>query len=217
MNGDAVLEFGQTAPRCSWKQAAIKDWVERPLAAVLFILALPLLAALALLVRLTSAGPILHRRRVVGQYGTTFDALKFRTMVPNADAVLARDPQLRATFEINHKLERDPRVTSVGRWMRKSSLDELPQLLNVVRGDMWLVGPRMISPAELERYGRHQQKLMSVKPGLTGLWQVSGRQDVSYERRVELDMHYIDHWRFLTDVRILLKTVRVVVSMRGAH
>jgi lipopolysaccharide/colanic/teichoic acid biosynthesis glycosyltransferase len=217
MNGDAVLEFGQPASRCSWRQAVIKDWGERPLAAVLFILALPLLAAVALLVWATSAGPILHRRRVVGQYGGTFDALKFRTMVADADAVLARDPQLRKTFEINHKLERDPRITPVGRWLRKSSLDELPQLLNVVRGDMWLIGPRMICPAELEKYGRHRQKLLSVKPGLTGLWQVSGRQDVSYERRVELDMQYIDNWSFFTDVRILLKTVRVVLSMRGAH
>jgi lipopolysaccharide/colanic/teichoic acid biosynthesis glycosyltransferase len=217
MNGDAVLEFGQPAPRCSWRQAVIKDWGERPLAAVLFILALPLLAAVALLVRMTSAGPVLHRRRVVGQYGDTFDALKFRTMVADADAVLARDPQMRKTFEINHKLERDPRITPVGRWLRKSSLDELPQLLNVVRGDMWLIGPRMICPAELEKYGRHRQKLLSVKPGLTGLWQVSGRQNVSYDRRVELDMQYIDNWSFFTDVRILLKTVRVVLSMRGAH
>lgn len=217
MNGDAVLEFDRPAPRCSWRQAVIKDWGERPLAAALFILALPLLALVALLVWTTSPGPILHRRRVVGQSGGTFDALKFRTMVADADAVLARDPQLRKTFEINHKLEQDPRITPVGRWLRKSSLDELPQLLNVVRGDMWLIGPRMISPAELEKYGRHQRKLLSVKPGLTGLWQVSGRQDVSYERRVELDMQYIDNWSFFTDVRILLKTVRVVLSMRGAH
>jgi lipopolysaccharide/colanic/teichoic acid biosynthesis glycosyltransferase len=217
MNTDAVWEFRQPIPRCSWKQAVTKDLVERPLAATLFVLLLPLLALLALLVRITGQGPILHRRRVVGQYGGVFDALKFRTMIVNADEVLTRDPALKAAFAINHKLTDDPRVTRLGKWLRKSSLDELPQLLNVVRGDMWLIGPRMISPEELDKYGRQASKLVSIKPGITGLWQVSGRQDLSYQRRVELDMFYIDNWSFATDVRILLKTVWVVLSTRGAH
>jgi lipopolysaccharide/colanic/teichoic acid biosynthesis glycosyltransferase len=217
MNQDAVWEFGQPLAKCSWKQAVIKDLVERPLALVLLLLALPLLAVLAVLVKLTSQGPILHRRRVVGQCGGTFDALKFRTMVVNADEVLARDPRLLAEFQINHKLENDPRITRLGKFLRKSSLDELPQLLNVVRGEMWLVGPRMISPEELDKYGRQAGKLVSVKPGLTGLWQVSGRQDVSYEKRVELDMQYIDTWTFVNDLRILVKTIGVVLSARGAH
>jgi lipopolysaccharide/colanic/teichoic acid biosynthesis glycosyltransferase len=195
----------------------MKDLVGRPLAAVLLVLVSPLLLVLAAIVRLTSQGPILHRRRVVSQYGRTFDALKFRTMVADADDRLRRDPSLQAAFVVNHKLERDPRITAAGRWLRKTSLDELPQLLNVVRGDMWLVGPRMIAPAELEKYGGQASKLVSVKPGLTGLWQVSGRQDLSYQRRIELDMFYIDNWSIAMDVRILLKTMWVVVSMRGAH
>jgi lipopolysaccharide/colanic/teichoic acid biosynthesis glycosyltransferase len=217
MNQDAVWELSRPLPRCSWKQAVIKDLVERPLAAVLLVLLTPVLLLLALLVRLTSQGPIFHRRRVVSQCGGTFDALKFRSMVVNADEVLAQNAALRAKFEINHKLEDDPRITRIGHWLRKSSLDELPQLVNVVRGEMWLVGPRMISPEELDKYGRQATKLMSVKPGITGLWQVSGRQDVSYEKRVELDMHYIDHWNFMGDVMILVKTVSVVLSARGAH
>jgi lipopolysaccharide/colanic/teichoic acid biosynthesis glycosyltransferase len=217
MNSDLVWAFSQPIPRCSWRQAAIKDLVERPLAGLLLVLALPVLVTLAVLVKTTSPGPILHRRRVVSQYGSTFEALKFRTMVPDADAVLRRDPGLRAAFEINHKLERDPRVTKIGKWLRKTSLDELPQLLNVVRGEMWLVGPRMIAPEELEKYGRSASQLVSVKPGITGLWQVSGRQDVSYQRRVELDMHYIDNWSLAMDLHILLKTVWVVASMRGAR
>jgi lipopolysaccharide/colanic/teichoic acid biosynthesis glycosyltransferase len=217
MHPEVVWGFGQPIPRCSWKRAAIKDLVGRPIAAVLLVLALPLLAVIALLVKLTSRGPVLHRRRVVSQYGGTFEALKFRTMVADADDVLSRDPALRAAFEINHKLEHDPRVTRIGKWLRKSSLDEIPQLLNVVRGEMWLVGPRMIAPEELDKYGSQASKLVSIKPGITGLWQVSGRQQLSYKQRIELDMFYIDNWRIAMDARILLKTVWVVCSMRGAH
>jgi lipopolysaccharide/colanic/teichoic acid biosynthesis glycosyltransferase len=217
MNSDLVWTFSQPIPRCSWKKAALKDVVERPLAGVLFVLALPVLLTLAALVKVTSQGPILHRRRVVGQYGRTFEALKFRTMVPDADDVLNRNPELRAAFIVNHKLERDPRITTVGKWLRKTSLDELPQLLNVLRGEMWLMGPRMIAPEELEKYGGRASTLVSVKPGITGLWQVSGRQDVSYQRRIELDMFYIEHWSLALDLRILLKTVWVVLMMRGAH
>jgi lipopolysaccharide/colanic/teichoic acid biosynthesis glycosyltransferase len=217
MNSDLVWDFSQPIPRCSWKQAALKDLVGRPLAALLLVIASPVLLVIAVLIKLTSRGPVLHRRRVVSQYGGTFEALKFRTMVPNADELLRRDPSLRAAFAVNHKLAHDPRITQVGKWLRKTSLDEIPQLLNVVRGEMWLVGPRMISPEELEKYGGYASKLVSVKPGLTGLWQVSGRQDVSYQRRVELDMFYIDNWSIAMDARILLKTVWVVLSMRGAH
>jgi lipopolysaccharide/colanic/teichoic acid biosynthesis glycosyltransferase len=217
MNSDLVWDFSQPIPRCSWKQAVVKDLIGRPLAALLLVAVSPLLIVLAALVKLTSRGPVFHRRRVVGQYGRTFEALKFRTMVPDADARLQRDPALRAAFGVNHKLTDDPRVTRVGKWIRKTSLDELPQLINVVCGDMWLVGPRMISPEELAKYGGHASKLVSVKPGITGLWQVSGRQDVSYQRRVELDMFYIDHWSIAMDAGIVLKTVWVVISMRGAH
>jgi lipopolysaccharide/colanic/teichoic acid biosynthesis glycosyltransferase len=177
----------------------------------------PLFAIIALTVKWSSPGPVFHRRRVLGGRGRPFDALKFRTMVADADGVLARNPELRLAYLINQKLTDDPRTTAVGRFLRKYSADELPQLINVVRGQMWLIGPRMISPEELPRYGMHAPRLMTVKPGMTGLWQVSGRQNTSYERRVELDMQYLDEWTLWLDVTILVRTFAVVLSGRGAY
>lgn len=209
------------APRrtvvCDRTARCVKAVVEWPLAMVLLLLLSPLLLLIALLVRASGSGPILHRRRVVGRGGREFDAFKFRTMVADADQVLAADPALREAFEVSHKLVDDPRVTPVGRALRRYSLDELPQLLNVMRGEMWLIGPRMVTAGELEKYGAHVDKLLSVKPGLTGLWQVSGRQTTTYARRVELDMHYIDHWSPVVDAAILLRTVRVVLRAEGAY
>lgn len=204
-------------PRCAPARVVIKDLAGRPLALVGLILLLPLLLVVAALVKLSSPGPVFHRRRVLGQYGRPFDAFKFRTMVVDADTWLDLDPELRAQYVVNHKLVDDPRVTTIGRFLRKYSLDEFPQLWNVVRGDMWLVGPRMIAPDELEKYDRLAGKLLSVKPGITGLWQVSGRQTTSYQRRVELDMHYIDHWSIATDAAILVRTVGVIVKATGAY
>lgn len=187
------------------------------------LLLFPVYAVLALLVRLDSAGPVFHRRRVLSQQRvsdergpSTFDAFKFRTMVCNADAVLAADPALLSAFQLNHKLTQDPRVTRLGRTLRRLSLDELPQLLNVLSGQMSLVGPRMIAPAELERYGHHGPKLLSVKPGLTGLWQVSGRQRLSYGERIRLDMYYIDNRSIALDLLILARTIKVVLTGDGA-
>ena len=183
----------------------------------------PLFVVLALLVRLSSPGPILHRRRVLAQQryqgGTpeSFDAFKFRTMIPNADAYLASHPELLHEFQKDFKLRDDPRVTTIGHKLRRASLDELPQLFNVLRGQMTLVGPRMISPPELELYGEHATRLLSVKPGLTGLWQVSGRQNVSYQERVKLDMYYIDHRSLLLDLEILARTVVSVLKRQGAY
>lgn len=177
----------------------------------------PLLLAAVLAVRLTSPGPILHRRRVVGRGGREFDAFKFRSMRVDADRVLKADAELWAAFSANHKLPNDPRITPVGRLLRRYSIDELPQLFNVLRGEMSLIGPRMVTAPELERYGAHVDTLLTVQPGMTGLWQVSGRQTTSYERRVELDMHYIEHWSLLLDLQILLKTPLVVVRGEGAY
>jgi lipopolysaccharide/colanic/teichoic acid biosynthesis glycosyltransferase len=193
-----------------------KDLVEPLVALVLLVLATPLLALIAAAVKCSSPGPVLFRRRVLGKGGHVFDALKFRTMVPDADRVLAEDASLRREFEISYKLERDPRVTRLGRLLRRYSLDELPQLANVVRGEMALVGPRMISPDELPRYGHLAERLLSVKPGLTGLWQVSGRQAVSFARRLELDMFYVEHQSARLDLAILLRTPLVVLRAEGA-
>ena len=199
-----------------WR-APPKDLGGPPLALIALLVLSPLMLLIALAVKLSSPGPVIHRRRVLGRGGRPFDAYKFRSMVVDADDHLTRTTELNQAFQVNCKLRDDPRVTGIGRVLRRYSLDELPQLLNVVRGEMWLIGPRMISPPELERYGQHQDTLLSVKPGLTGLWQVSGRQTVSYDRRVELDMQYVQRWSPAMDLSILLRTVRAVVSGKGAY
>jgi lipopolysaccharide/colanic/teichoic acid biosynthesis glycosyltransferase len=194
-----------------------KNIVEPPLALLILALASPLLLIIAAAIKLTSPGPVIYRRRVAGRHGREFDAFKFRTMVTDAEKVLDSDASLKQKFMVNYKLQDDPRVTQLGRFLRKYSVDELPQLLNVIRGEMWLIGPRMVTPAELDRYGAHRSKLMTVKPGMTGLWQVSGRQTTSYEERVELDMRYIDQWSAWLDVSILLRTIGAVFRAEGAY
>jgi lipopolysaccharide/colanic/teichoic acid biosynthesis glycosyltransferase len=183
---------------------------------VILVLFSPLLLVLAFLIRLTDGSPIIHRRRVVGPSGD-FDAYKFRTMVRDADALLAADPELRQAFSVQFKLKSDPRVTRLGEWLRKYSLDELPQLINVFVGQMSLVGPRMITASELTKYGVYRELLLTVKPGLTGYWQVRGRQNVSYEERVQMDMHYITSWSLLLDLVILLQTPAKVIFGQGAY
>jgi exopolysaccharide biosynthesis polyprenyl glycosylphosphotransferase len=175
------------------------------------------LAVIALLVKLDSSGPVLHRRRVLGRSGRAFDAFKFRTMVVDADRVLAANPELKAAFDKGYKLKRDPRVTRVGSFLRRTSLDELPQLLNVLRGEMSLVGPRMIAPDEAARYGKWQLNLLTVKPGITGPWQVRGRGDIPYDERIRLSMHYIRNYSIWLDLEILLRTLPAVVHGTGAY
>lgn len=187
------------------------------------LLLFPLFVLLSLLVVVASPGPVFHRRRVlrqqVYQEGAllTFDAFKFRTMIINADAFLAQRPELLREYRRDFKLKDDPRVTRIGQYLRQFSLDEFPQLFNVLSGQMSLVGPRMITPPELAMYGEHAAKLLSVKPGLTGLWQVSGRTDVGYAERVRLDMYYIDHRSPGMDLQILLRTIGSVLRRHGAY
>ncbi len=181
------------------------------------ILISPLFLIIALLVRLDSPGPVIYRRRVLGKDGRVFDAFKFRTMYVNGDEILARYPRLRAELAKNYKLKCDPRVTRVGRFLRKFSLDELPQLFNVLRREMSLVGPRIITPEEIVKYGQHGDMLLTVMPGLTGLWQVSGRSNTSYENRVKLDMQYIKNWSLMEDVKIIFRTVPAVLKGDGAY
>ncbi|MEO6062008.1 MAG: sugar transferase [Thermoflexales bacterium] len=201
----------------SWTTDAPKRAFDALLSLLALIVLSPLLFSLALIVALDSRGPILHRRRVMGRGGAQFDAFKLRTMVTNGDDVLAKHPELRAELERDHKLRVDPRVTRSGRWMRKLSLDELPQLINVLRGQMSLVGPRMISPPELARYGDDAARLLSVRPGITGLWQISGRSNLDRGDRVRLDLQYVQTRTFWLDVKLLFLTVPVVVFGRGAY
>lgn len=181
------------------------------------LLTLPLWAAVALAIRLDSPGPVLYRQRRVGQRGRPFTMLKFRTMVYGAETMLA---DLRERNEADgplFKLRDDPRVTRVGRWLRRWSLDELPQLVNVARGDMSLVGPRPPLPEEVERYEEWQVDRLEVRPGITGLWQVSGRADLSFDEYVRLDLFYIENWSLAYDLFILAKTLPILLSRRGAY
>jgi exopolysaccharide biosynthesis polyprenyl glycosylphosphotransferase len=181
------------------------------------VLISPFLLIIAILIKLDSRGPIIYRRRVMGVNGKQFDAYKFRTMTPNGDEILERHPELKAELEENHKLLEDPRITRVGQVLRKTSLDELPQLFNVLKRDMSLVGPRMISPLEMKKYDKWDMNLLTVRPGITGLWQVSGRSDVSYDERVRLDMYYIRNWSIWLDISLLLQTIPAVLRARGAY
>ena len=194
-----------------------KEVLDRIAAAALLAALSPLLVMIAVLVAATSPGPVLHRRRVVGRNGAVFDAFKFRTMVADADAILHAQPELRREFDANMKLRDDPRLTPLGAFLRRASLDELPQLLNVACGNMSLVGPRMIAPEEMAKFGEALATRMAVKPGITGLWQVSGRQELAYADRVRLDLHYIENWSLWLDLAILARTIPAVLSMRGAY
>ncbi|MGQ3057825.1 MAG: sugar transferase [Nevskia sp.] len=180
----------------------------------------PVIAAAVVALGL-SDGPVLFCQSRLGKGGRSFKVYKFRTMVPNAAAVLqevlANNPELRAEWETSFKLKNDPRVTRIGRFLRKTSLDELPQLWNILRGDMSLVGPRPIEPFEIAKYGRFAKHYYAQRPGLTGLWQVSGRSDSSYERRVVLDAYYSQHRSMRMNLGIILKTVRVVLKGSGAY
>lgn len=177
----------------------------------------PLLLVIGLMIKFSSPGPILHKRRVMGINGKQFGALKFRTMVVNGDEVLNAHPALKEELARNHKLKNDPRVTKIGAFLRKYSLDELPQLINVLRREMSLVGPRMIAPEEMAMYKQFDMNLLTVHPGITGLWQVSGRSDISYDERVRLDMYYIRNWSIWLDLQLLFQTIPAVLRGRGAY
>jgi exopolysaccharide biosynthesis polyprenyl glycosylphosphotransferase len=181
------------------------------------ILASPIFLLLAIVIKLDSPGPILHRRLVMGVNGRKFNAFKFRTMQVNGDELLKQYPELLAELEETHKLKDDPRITRVGKILRKFSLDEIPQAINVLFGQMSLVGPRMISPPEMDKYERWDMNLLTVRPGITGLWQVSGRSDISYEERVRIDMQYIRNWSIWLDIQILMQTIPAVLKGRGAY
>jgi lipopolysaccharide/colanic/teichoic acid biosynthesis glycosyltransferase len=186
-------------------------------------LGFPLLFLIAVMVKITSRGSVFYSQRRIGRGYKGFGCLKFRTMRKGADQMLLqlleRDPLLREEFERDFKLKRDPRITPLGRFLRRTSLDELPQLLNILKGQMSVVGPRPIVWDELERYGRQMDLVLSVRPGLTGLWQVSGRNNLPYETRVRLDLYYVRHRTFWLDLRIILRTIGVVLLPmdRGAY
>ena len=204
-------------PVMSGVRRAIKVVVERSMAICIAIAALPAIELVALAVHLDSSGPILFRQKRVGARGEPFEMLKFRTMVTDAEARLGEIADGHETNAVLFKKRDDPRVTRVGRILRRYSLDELPQLLNVLRGDMSLVGPRPPLPAEVEKYEPDAIRRLRVQPGLTGLWQVSGRSDLSWEESLRLDLWYVDNWSLVLDLQILFRTLRAVLRGAGAY
>ena len=191
---------------------------------LLFIISLiPLFLIISFLIKLSSRGPIFFLQKRIGKNNIPFKCIKFRTMYPEAKDILQnllmKDSLLKKEFEETHKIKNDPRITPIGKLLRKTSLDELPQFINVLRGEMSIIGPRPIVKDERKKYGKNLKKVLLIKPGITGLWQVSGRNNLTYKRRVMLDINYVENYNFLMDLRILLRTFGVILFPldRGAY
>ena len=197
------------------------DVVDFAVAFLALVFIAPLMLLVAAAVFLQDGGPVIFAHRRLGRNGESFKCLKFRSMAIDAEArlqaLLREDPEARAEWAKDHKLRNDPRVTKLGQFLRRSSLDELPQLFNVLRGEMSLVGPRPIVDAEVVKYGRRFRHYCSVKPGITGLWQVSGRNDVSYRQRVAMDCVYARSKTLTLDLYVLVMTIPAVLSRKGCY
>lgn len=201
-------------------QSNVKRALDVAGAAAVFIILAPILLFIFIRIKISDKGPALFHHKRVGLNGAEFDCWKFRTMVLNADEalkdVLENDPAAAKEWQENQKLKNDPRVTRFGKFLRKTSLDELPQLWNIFKGEMSLVGPRPIVRDEISKYGNYYPVYISVPPGVTGLWQISGRSSTSYEQRIQLDVEYVKTQSFWQDVQILVRTVPVVLLSKGA-
>ena len=201
----------------------IKKLSDLIFSSLILIICIPLFFIIAILIKLSSRGPIFFLQERIGKNNVKFKCIKFRTMYPEAkdilENLLIKDKKLKLEFEENHKLKNDPRITTIGKFLRKTSLDELPQFINVLKDEMSIVGPRPIVKEEKKRYGKNLKKFLSIKPGITGLWQVSGRNNLSYKRRVQLDLNYIKNFNFLMDIRIIIRTFGVILFPldRGAY
>jgi Undecaprenyl-phosphate galactose phosphotransferase WbaP len=218
---DGVLGFVTSHKLKMFWNLAIKRFMDLSFVIAGGLVILPFLLFIALLVKLSSPGTVLYGHRRLGKDRRYFNAWKFRSMVNNSQEVLQklleRSPDLRKEWETNHKLKNDPRITAVGKFLRRTSFDEFPQLINILKGEMSLAGPRPVVDAEVEKYGRNFDYIFSVKPGLTGLWQVSGRSDTDYSERVAFDTYYLQSWSVWLDLWVLLKTIGVVFKGKGAY
>jgi exopolysaccharide production protein ExoY len=221
LDGSSVAGETRTPLDASTFGRVVKRSLDIAISLVMLVcLALPLLV-IAIAIELNSPGPVFYAHPRIGRYGRQIRVLKFRTMVPDADRKLhdslATHPDLRAAWDTSFKLRDDPRITGIGRFLRRFSLDELPQLVNVVRGEMSLVGPRPVVREELDRFGKEAAIILRAPPGLTGLWAVSGRSDLAYDERVALEYRYVTNWTFGLDVSILLRTIPVVLRGHGTY
>ena len=195
--------------------------VKRAIDCILSIMALiilsPIYLIIALAVKIDSPGPVFFKHTRIGKNGKTIKIYKYRTMFTNAEELIKQfTPEQMKEYKENFKLENDPRITKVGKFLRKTSLDELPQLLNIVKGELALIGPRPVVKDELEKYGENAEKFLSVTPGLTGNWAASGRSNTTYEERMEMELWYVDNISFKTDIQIFFKTIVAVIKKEGA-
>lgn len=213
-------QSGDSPLKPVWPPGSLSRFLDIVIAATAIVFFLPLLLMIALAIKIADPGPVFFRHRRIGRGGRSFACWKFRTMVVDAEARLAQilctDPQAAREWAEHQKLAADPRVTALGNFLRRSSLDELPQLFNVLMGEMSIVGPRPIVETEAARYGQHFAVYCLVRPGITGLWQISGRSDIHYFERVLLDVRYISSRTMLRDLRIIVLTVPSVLAARGS-
>jgi Undecaprenyl-phosphate galactose phosphotransferase WbaP len=218
---DGVLGFVTSHRLKMFWNLAIKRAMDLSIVIIGGIIILPLLLFIALLIKLSSPGPVLYKHKRLGLNGEVFSAYKFRSMVIDSQErlqkLLESDPEMKREWETNRKLRNDPRVTGIGKILRRLSFDEFPQLVNILKGEMSLIGPRPVTDSEVEKYGEDYKRIFSVKPGLTGLWQVSGRSDTDYNERVSYDTYYLQSWSVWLDVWILFKTFSAIVKGRGAY
>ena len=209
------------SPLFDEKNALIKRVFDLSLICLTFPILFPFMLFIWVILKATGVNSPIFSQKRIGLNGKKFSFFKFRTMVKDADAILktwiADHPDIKTEFEEKFKLRGDPRITYFGKFLRRTSLDELPQIFNIIKGDMSLVGPRPIVQDEISKYGTHVDDVFRVKPGLSGLWQVSGRNDVSYERRIELDLEYLKKWSIWLDFVILFKTFRAALDGKGAY
>ena len=224
------IEIGQvsTIPLIMFKESKLSNSqlkLKRLLDIVLSVIGLvflfPVFLIIALIMKLSSKGPVFFSHTRLGMNGQLIKVYKFRTMVMDSQEILKRlldeNPELAVEYSKDFKLKNDPRITGIGKWLRKTSFDELPQIINILKGEMSIVGPRPIVPDELEKYKDYGKVLLKTPPGLTGMWQISGRNDLDYDERINLDMYYINNWSFWLDVIIILKTIPAVLEKRGAY
>lgn len=196
----------------------VKRFLDIFLSLIGLILLSPIFLIIAIIIKLDSKGPVFFVHSRIGEKGKPLGIYKFRTMVTNAEELIKKfTPEQKEEFEKNFKLENDPRVTKIGNFLRKTSLDELPQILNILKGELSIIGPRPIVQAELEKYGDDKEKFLSVKPGLTGYWAANGRSDTSYEERIQMELYYVDNMSFWLDIKIFFKTIFAVIKKEGAR
>ena len=195
----------------------VKRIIDCILSTIALILLSPIYLIIAIAVKIDSQGPVFFKHTRIGKNGKIIKIYKFRTMVTNAEELIKQfTPEQMKEYKENFKLENDPRITKVGKFLRKTSLDELPQLLNIIQGDLALIGPRPVVKKELEKYGKNAGKFLSVTPGLTGNWAASGRSNTTYEERMKMELWYVDNISFITDVKIFFKTIIAVIKKEGA-